>query len=102
MYHVQTEEARKPWLMGAGLAVALIAAAKLALDMYAGRHYGYFIDELYYLACARLGVRADVGSQLGGGGVAHGVDRARQPAPGLVYHSDRGVQYASQDAEDGR
>src|SRR5258708_7114346 len=47
------EEARKPWLMGAGLAVALIAAAKLALHLYAGRHYGYFRDELYYLACAR-------------------------------------------------
>src|SRR5471030_1122298 len=53
MEHVQTEEARKPWLMGAGLAVALIAAAKLALHLYAGRHYGYFVDELYYLACAR-------------------------------------------------
>ena len=39
--------------MGAGLAVALIAAVKLALHLYAGRHYGYFVDELYYLACAR-------------------------------------------------
>ena len=26
---------------------------KLALHLYAGRHYGYFVDELYYLACAR-------------------------------------------------
>ena len=53
MDYVQTEAARKPWLMGAGLAVALIAAAQLALQMYAGRQYGYFRDELYYLACAR-------------------------------------------------
>jgi hypothetical protein len=50
---VQTEEVRKPWLLRAGLAVALIAAAKLALHLYAGRRYGYFVDELYYLACAR-------------------------------------------------
>src|SRR5260370_20545086 len=50
---VQTEGARQPWLTSAGLAVALIAAAKLALHLYAGRQYGYFRDELYYLACAR-------------------------------------------------
>ncbi|HYL37709.1 MAG TPA: glycosyltransferase family 39 protein [Bryobacteraceae bacterium] len=24
---------------------------KLAVHLYAGRHYGYFVDELYYLAC---------------------------------------------------
>src|SRR5438034_1248231 len=53
MEHVQTEEARQPWIVGAGLVVAFIAAAKLALHLYAGRHYGYFVDELYYLACAR-------------------------------------------------
>src|ERR1700693_365068 len=53
MEHVRTEDARKPWLMGAVLVVAIIAAAKLALHLYAGRHYGYFIDELYYLACSR-------------------------------------------------
>jgi len=33
--------------------VAAIAAVKLALHLYAGRHYGYFTDELYYLACAQ-------------------------------------------------
>jgi 4-amino-4-deoxy-L-arabinose transferase-like glycosyltransferase len=33
--------------------VALIAAGKLVLNLYAGRRYGYFVDELYYLACAR-------------------------------------------------
>ncbi len=30
-----------------------LAAAKLAIHLYAGRHYGYFVDELYYLACSR-------------------------------------------------
>jgi len=29
-----------------------IAAIKLLLHLYAGRGYGYFVDELYYLACA--------------------------------------------------
>ena len=33
--------------------VAGLAAAKLAVHLYAGRHYGYFVDELYYLACSR-------------------------------------------------
>jgi len=35
------------------VAVILIALTKLVLHLYAGRHYGYFIDELYYLACGR-------------------------------------------------
>jgi 4-amino-4-deoxy-L-arabinose transferase-like glycosyltransferase len=36
------------------LAVVLsIAACKLLVHLYAGRHYGYFVDELYYLACSR-------------------------------------------------
>jgi 4-amino-4-deoxy-L-arabinose transferase-like glycosyltransferase len=43
----------KPWIKSAGALVAAIAAAKLLLHLYAGRHYGYFVDELYYLACAR-------------------------------------------------
>lgn len=42
----------KPWLLGAGMIVGAIAAVKLLLHLYAGRHYGYFVDELYYLACA--------------------------------------------------
>jgi hypothetical protein len=53
MNAIQSDEARKPWLIGAGLTVVLIAAAKLMLHLYAGQRYGYFIDELYYLACAR-------------------------------------------------
>ena len=50
---VSAGTSQRPWLFGAGLAVAIIAAVKLALHLYAGRHYGYFVDELYYLACAR-------------------------------------------------
>jgi 4-amino-4-deoxy-L-arabinose transferase-like glycosyltransferase len=33
--------------------VAGIAAVKLLLHLYAGRYYGYFVDELYNLALAR-------------------------------------------------
>jgi 4-amino-4-deoxy-L-arabinose transferase-like glycosyltransferase len=33
--------------------VLALAALKLVLHLYAGRHYGYFVDELYYLACSR-------------------------------------------------
>src|SRR4029078_13518009 len=35
------------------IAVAAIVGAKLLVHLYAGRSYGYFVDELYYLACAR-------------------------------------------------
>lgn len=44
---------RKAWLLGAGFVVGIIAAVKLTVHLYAGRQYGYFVDELYYLACAR-------------------------------------------------
>lgn len=30
-----------------------ISACKLLVHLYAGRHYGYFVDELYYMACSR-------------------------------------------------
>ncbi|HUP04506.1 MAG TPA: glycosyltransferase family 39 protein, partial [Bryobacteraceae bacterium] len=33
--------------------MAALAALKLATHLYAGGHYGYFVDELYYLACSR-------------------------------------------------
>jgi len=33
--------------------VVCISACKLLVHLYAGRHYGYFVDELYYLACSR-------------------------------------------------
>lgn len=35
------------------MVVAVPAAIKLAVHLFAGRHYGYFVDELYYLACAQ-------------------------------------------------
>jgi hypothetical protein len=47
---------KKPILIkftGAGALVIAIAAAKLLLYFYTGRHYGHFVDELYYLACSR-------------------------------------------------
>jgi 4-amino-4-deoxy-L-arabinose transferase-like glycosyltransferase len=33
--------------------ILCVSAAKLLVHLYAGRHYGYFVDELYYLACSR-------------------------------------------------
>jgi len=33
--------------------VFYIAAAKLAIHLYAARFYGYFADELYFMACSR-------------------------------------------------
>jgi 4-amino-4-deoxy-L-arabinose transferase-like glycosyltransferase len=33
--------------------VLCAAVVKLLVHLYAGRHYGYFIDEFYYLACGR-------------------------------------------------
>jgi len=38
-------------LLGVGAVAA--AVVKLLLHLYAGHSYGYFVDELYYLACAR-------------------------------------------------
>ena len=53
MDSVAWKQTTRPWLLGTGLPVLFIAAAKLALHLYAGRGYGYFVDELYYLACSR-------------------------------------------------
>ena len=40
------------WPVDLGLIVLFsIAIAKLFVHLYASRNYGYFIDELYYLAC---------------------------------------------------
>ena len=41
------------FLRGAGAIVFAIAAVKLLVYFYTGRHYGHFVDELYYLACSR-------------------------------------------------
>ena len=35
------------------MVVVWIAAVKMVLHFYAGHNYGYFVDELYYLACGR-------------------------------------------------
>jgi 4-amino-4-deoxy-L-arabinose transferase-like glycosyltransferase len=43
---------KTPWISSAAAAVGFLAAFKLLLHLYAGRHYGYFVDELYYLACS--------------------------------------------------
>jgi 4-amino-4-deoxy-L-arabinose transferase-like glycosyltransferase len=40
-------------LLGNGWVILCIAACKFLIHLYAGRHYGYFVDELYYLACSR-------------------------------------------------
>jgi 4-amino-4-deoxy-L-arabinose transferase-like glycosyltransferase len=47
------EAAGRRELWGAGAVVIGIVAAKLLVHLYAGRHYGYFIDELYYLDCSK-------------------------------------------------
>jgi hypothetical protein len=41
------------WQFTAGMLVAALATLKLLLHLYAGRYYGYFVDELYNLALAR-------------------------------------------------
>ena len=44
----------RPWGVFSGaVVVGCVCAVKLLIHVYAGRHYGYFIDELYYLACSR-------------------------------------------------
>jgi 4-amino-4-deoxy-L-arabinose transferase-like glycosyltransferase len=40
-------------LLTANGIILCMAACKLLVHLYAGRHYGYFVDELYYLACSR-------------------------------------------------
>ena len=42
----------KKWLITGPAIVVALAAAKLILHLYTSRHYGYFVDELYYLACS--------------------------------------------------
>ncbi len=42
---------RDNWLTGGAAIVTALAAAKLLIHLYADRHYGYFVDELYYFAC---------------------------------------------------
>ncbi len=46
-----TEAKMAPYASGAAI-VACIAACKLLLHIYADKNYGYFVDELYYIACS--------------------------------------------------
>ncbi len=48
---MNSEPQRKIWITSGAAAVAGLAAAKLIVHLYTGRHYGYFVDELYYFAC---------------------------------------------------
>jgi len=47
------EDAGKRLAVSATVVVLCISASKFLVHLYAGRHYGYFVDELYYLACSR-------------------------------------------------
>jgi hypothetical protein len=47
------ETKRSHWFATGPAIVAGLAGIKLLVHLYTGRHYGYFVDELYYLACAR-------------------------------------------------
>ena len=42
---------RRWFASAAGSLVLAIAAAKLSVHLYASHGYGYFVDELYYMAC---------------------------------------------------
>ncbi len=44
---------KKGLAISATALVLCITGVKLLVHLYAGRHYGYFVDELYYLACSR-------------------------------------------------
>ncbi len=43
---------KESWLAAGGAVVLCVAAVKLLIYLYAGGHYGYFTDELYYVACS--------------------------------------------------
>ncbi|HYZ73876.1 MAG TPA: glycosyltransferase family 39 protein [Chthoniobacterales bacterium] len=45
--------ANKAFTLSATGVICCLALCKLLIHLYAGRHYGFFIDELYYLACSR-------------------------------------------------
>ncbi|MGD1069312.1 MAG: glycosyltransferase family 39 protein [Bryobacteraceae bacterium] len=40
-------------ILTAAAVVVFVSVCKVAIHLYAGRHYGYFVDELYYLDCSR-------------------------------------------------
>jgi hypothetical protein len=52
-HSLRETEKRNRWLVDPGLIILFsIVMAKLFVHLYASRNYGYFIDELYYLACS--------------------------------------------------
>ena len=52
-YPVEVVRRQSRWTADVGTVVLLsIATAKLLVHLYAGRKYGYHIDELYYIACS--------------------------------------------------
>jgi len=50
---VPGERSKKRLAITATALVLSITAVKFLVHLYAGRRYGYFVDELYYLACSR-------------------------------------------------
>jgi hypothetical protein len=44
---------RSPWFLGGIAIVSFLALIKLGLHLYADRFYGYFVDELYFIACSK-------------------------------------------------
>ena len=46
-------EPQKRLVFSTAALIAFLAIVKLAVHLYASRRYGYFVDELYYLACSR-------------------------------------------------
>jgi hypothetical protein len=45
------ESRKQSWFTSGTAIVVYVALARMALYCVAGPHYGYFRDELYYLAC---------------------------------------------------
>ncbi len=48
-----SESPKKGLAITATVLVLCITAGKFLVHLYAGRHYGFFVDELYFLACSR-------------------------------------------------
>jgi Dolichyl-phosphate-mannose-protein mannosyltransferase len=46
-------DSKKELALTATGVILCTSAAKLFVHLYASHHYGYFVDELYYLACSR-------------------------------------------------
>src|SRR5512140_2093836 len=49
----QPHSPRRPWIADAWIVPLAFAVAKLVLHALAVENYGYFRDELYYIACSK-------------------------------------------------